>query len=403
MPTLVGTNFSYQAEDFLDGRQGIAKSKEELKNWSIPVPESFEICLDGVWYYYDETIDLEDTGHWIPRVAEKLNEIVSEKQSASINSVKEVNEKVDNVVDSVKNLDNSMYPCAITGTAANSAFNSLSVFDTYRQKILKSLSAAISMNLYEKNLDRNGDGILDNSDTVLWNNFLNEVGSSISYNGSVNNSNTYWLEIGSHVLPKISWNVVKPMITWELNGNNVVWKVVEGSQNNHIQVKESKITGETTGYFDNTNTTWISNDCISSNIRKTFTYRITSTTESGLSASTLAYFKFAYKSYYGSGTVDIWNKTNLTSSDMSIFSSRFTENGALPETYFNCSGGKYPYILIPRDLYNASLKTYVSKNLNSDFLIKDIIITNSRGIQLNYKLYRTNYIQTGSNIGIEIK
>ena len=403
MPTLVGTNYSYKAKDFLDERQGIAKSKEELKNWTTPVPESFEVCLDGVWYYYDKNIDLKDTGHWVPRTADTLDSSVSDKQSASTGSLKEVKDQIDNVVDTVRDLDSSMYPCAITKVMAGSAFNSTSTFNIYRAYILEKLSSLISMNKYEKELDRNGDGIIDNSDTVLWNSFLNQVESTIPYNTTAGTSSTYWLELGSYVLPKITWNVVKPMITWELSGNSVVWKVVDGSQNNTIPVKESVVKGETIGYLDTNKTTWISNECIGSSVRKTYSYSITSTSESGLTSSTSAYFKFAYKSYCGTGSLSLWNKSSLSYSDISSFTNRFTESGALSETHFNCSGGKYPYILIPRDLYNSSLKTYVSKNLNSDFLIKDVIITNSRGVQLNYKLYRTNYIQTGSNIGIEIK
>ena len=59
----IGTNFSYKAENFLDYRQGHANSKEDLKNWDVPVPIGFEVCVNNEWYYYDPEVDNNDTGH----------------------------------------------------------------------------------------------------------------------------------------------------------------------------------------------------------------------------------------------------------------------------------------------------------------------------------------------------
>lgn len=64
----IGTNFDLKSKQFLDSRQGLPKSKDDLKRWSTPVPPGFEICLEEVWYYYDPNINLSDTGHWIPRL-----------------------------------------------------------------------------------------------------------------------------------------------------------------------------------------------------------------------------------------------------------------------------------------------------------------------------------------------
>lgn len=96
MPSYIGTNFAYDAKDFLDDRISKARSKADLKNWDTDVPEGFEICLcespdtGGVWYYYDSTKSLEETGHWIPRVSSSSENYVSDNQAASISLVQSV-------------------------------------------------------------------------------------------------------------------------------------------------------------------------------------------------------------------------------------------------------------------------------------------------------------------------
>ena len=96
MSSFIGTNFAYDAKDFLDDRISKARSKADLRNWNTDVPEGFEICLcespdtGGIWYYYDSTKSLEETGHWIPRVSSSSENYVSDNQAASITLVQSV-------------------------------------------------------------------------------------------------------------------------------------------------------------------------------------------------------------------------------------------------------------------------------------------------------------------------
>ena len=68
----IGTNFSYKGILFLDDRQGIARSKSDLRNWSIPVPEGFEVYLllegDSAWYTYKSDYNSTETGHFERRL-----------------------------------------------------------------------------------------------------------------------------------------------------------------------------------------------------------------------------------------------------------------------------------------------------------------------------------------------
>lgn len=93
MATSIGSNFDYKGPNFLDARQGFPKSKKDLRNWSILVPEGFEIYLDGNWYIYDSNFNDPETGHFIPRFSDDVNSIPDKdfpNIGASLRSVAEM-------------------------------------------------------------------------------------------------------------------------------------------------------------------------------------------------------------------------------------------------------------------------------------------------------------------------
>lgn len=65
----IGTNINYQGEMFLDSRQGLPQSLNDLLNWDIAVPLGFEVCVNGEWYIYkgEEFWNIR-TGHWEKRI-----------------------------------------------------------------------------------------------------------------------------------------------------------------------------------------------------------------------------------------------------------------------------------------------------------------------------------------------
>ena len=83
----IGTNINYQGHEYLDKRQGLANSEEDLKNWSTPVPNGFEVYVNGLWYTYDENNEISDiTGKFKKREDEDLKAQV-ELNTTDINDI----------------------------------------------------------------------------------------------------------------------------------------------------------------------------------------------------------------------------------------------------------------------------------------------------------------------------
>lgn len=396
MPTYIGTNFAYDSKDFLDNRISKAKTKKDLKEWNTKVPEGFEICLDGIWYYYDESKETKDTGHWIPRVSDEADVIDPNNQSASVKSIQGVKGELGEISEELVELGKFANPVSFKSITGGSLFTSQSALDADLTEKTEKIS---TFSEYSSDLDFNQDGQLTDEDITGWRNLYNSARPYIPYLPTTMSS-TYTVEVGATLIPKIVWSVVQPKITWSLNGSNVVWSVVKGTDTNYVEPDEITVIGQTGGILKNGS--WESTAVLNSNNRATYTYSVSG--KKGVQEfSGSVSFRFSVKHYGGSASLDLWNKTSLILSDVFGFTSRFTENGAFAKTTFNCSGGKYPYILIPSELYNSSLKTYMNDNLNSDFVIKDVTLTNTLGLSIPYKMLRTGYIQTGSAIGIEIK
>ena len=80
----IGTNFNYQGATFLDSRQGLPQSLDDLLNWDILVPLGFEVCVNGEWYTYKgESFWSVETGHWEKRITlqdytEEINKLMAE-------------------------------------------------------------------------------------------------------------------------------------------------------------------------------------------------------------------------------------------------------------------------------------------------------------------------------------
>lgn len=97
----IGTNFDLKSKQFLDSRQGLPETKNDLKEWSTPVPPGFEVCLGETWYYYDPEINLLETGHWVPRLVggEEIanngdNIINGENRGVTADAVNQINTTV---------------------------------------------------------------------------------------------------------------------------------------------------------------------------------------------------------------------------------------------------------------------------------------------------------------------
>lgn len=55
MAIIITDQYRLRQKNFLDDRQGLATSLQALRDWNTsvnPLPDGFEVCVDGVWYVY---------------------------------------------------------------------------------------------------------------------------------------------------------------------------------------------------------------------------------------------------------------------------------------------------------------------------------------------------------------
>jgi hypothetical protein len=65
-------------------------------------------------------------------------------------------------------------------------------------------------------------------------------------------------------------------------------------------------------------------------------------------------------------------------------------------TTFNCTGGKYPYYVIPSSLYNPStFKVWIGGLRNTDLVVTIQEITNALSFVESYAIIRLGTKQTG--------
>lgn len=104
---------------------------------------------------------------------------------------------------------------------------------------------------------------------------------------------------------------------------------------------------------------------------------------------------FNIKKYYG-----VSEKTSLTNDEIKALTSTWASK-ALATTKFDCTGGKYPYYIIPTSLAN-NITFYINGFANSNWSTEVKDITNSYGYSESYTIYRLNTIQTGI-LNIEVR
>lgn len=104
---------------------------------------------------------------------------------------------------------------------------------------------------------------------------------------------------------------------------------------------------------------------------------------------------FNIKKYYG-----VSEKTSLNNDEILTLTSAWASK-ALATTKFDCTGGKYPYYIIPTSLAN-NVSFYINGFANSNWSTEVKNVTNSYGYLESYTIYRLNTIQTGI-LNIEVR
>lgn len=113
------------------------------------------------------------------------------------------------------------------------------------------------------------------------------------------------------------------------------------------------------------------------------------------SVSKSASFIFSIKKYWG-----VSDKTDLTNEDVLSLSSAWAQR-AQATTAFDCTGGKYPYYIIPTSMASG-IQFWIGGLRNTDWVENTKNIINKYGYSESYTIFRLNNIQTGV-LNIEVR
>lgn len=105
--------------------------------------------------------------------------------------------------------------------------------------------------------------------------------------------------------------------------------------------------------------------------------------------------RFRQKKYYGVSA----NKT-ITNEEILTLTHSWAERPQA-STVFNCTGGKYPYYILPTSM-TPDIQFWIAGLRNTDWTEETKSLTNAYGYTENYTIYRLNNIQTGV-LNIEVR
>lgn len=108
-------------------------------------------------------------------------------------------------------------------------------------------------------------------------------------------------------------------------------------------------------------------------------------------------YTFKYKKYWGVSTQASLNNADI----LALANNTWADSRAMNATNFDCSGGKYPYYVIPASIY-IGLEVWVGGLKNTDLVVTDMTVVNASGASAAYKVIRLANKQTG-NLSIQFK
>lgn len=101
-------------------------------------------------------------------------------------------------------------------------------------------------------------------------------------------------------------------------------------------------------------------------------------------------YSFKYKKYWGTSASATLTNANI----LALTGNTWADSRAMNATNFDCTGGKYPYYVIPASIYTG-LEVWVGGLKNTDIVVSDITLTNASGGSAAYKVIRLANKQTG--------
>lgn len=101
-------------------------------------------------------------------------------------------------------------------------------------------------------------------------------------------------------------------------------------------------------------------------------------------------YSFKYKKYWGTSASATLTNANI----LALTGNTWADSRAMNATNFDCTGGKYPYYVIPASIYTG-LEVWVGGLKNTYIVVSDITLTNASGGSAAYKVIRLANKQTG--------
>lgn len=176
--------------------------------------------------------------------------------------------------------------------------------------------------------------------------------------------------------------------TWEVGSStttgiaiSVLRKGVNVTADSTIQVTASSGSGS----LSSNKSTWTPSAAITSN-----TSVAVKATYGSQTATKTASYAFKYKKYWGTSASATLTNANI----LELTGNTWADSRAMNATNFDCTGGKYPYYVIPASIYTG-LEVWVGGLKNTDIVVSDITLTNASGASAAYKVIRLANKQTG--------
>ena len=399
MSAHIGTNFTLESREFLDSRQGLALTKTDLLNWKTPVPEGFRVCLDGKWYYHDSKVDLVDTGHWVPCVVDSVDGEIYEGQTVSAKAVKELGSinggLVSELESKLSKINNLVNPLQLSNNADPITDPSI-VGELVEFKLPELIGKKVENSEPDKAFDLNNDGVIDEADKALWettNKELKKLSEDKTYYSTSSPSDAMF-EVGHKILPSASIGLQRK--------SGAIDESVDGIKQMTIRLIDNSRPSPVNNFLNFGGSSWTYNKLVTKTFPSDILINSVVITKNNTRLSTNATYKFRYRKFVGASDLLNLSGTIKSSQLEGRLTSSFVESGTLDKTVFNCSGGKYPYVIIPALYYKPTNKMYVGGFLNTDLVVEDIKIENKVGVVVPYKVIRTRLKQTGSSIPVQI-
>lgn len=169
------------------------------------------------------------------------------------------------------------------------------------------------------------------------------------------------------------------------NSSSIPLTVTKGGVDVSSQITDYSIVGRA-GSISSNKKTYTPAGSATSNTYVEITYMLGSLSSNLLTVR----WYFKYKKYWGVAATPTLTNAQV----LALTGSGWADTRLMAPTKFDCTGGKYPYYVIPVEIYNG-LEVWVGGLKNTDITETNMTVTNASGASHAYKVIRLTNIQTG--------